>query len=154
MYRIMLADDEGIVIDSLKFIIEKNFPGECEIQSAKTGRSVIELAETFRPDIAFMDIRMPGINGIEAMKEIKKNNSNIVFIVLSAYDKFDYAKEAINLGVLEYINKPFDKMRIVEVLKKAMSAVDAERKTRREELEIKEKFETVMPIIEISKRRS
>ena len=67
MYRIMLADDEGIVIDSLKFIIEKNFPGECEIQSAKTGRSVIELAETFRPDIAFMDIRMPGINGIDAM---------------------------------------------------------------------------------------
>ena len=148
MYRIMLADDEGIVIDSLKFIIENNFPGECEIQSAKTGRSVIELAETFRPDIAFMDIRMPGINGIEAMKEIKKNNSNIVFIVLSAYDKFDYAKEAINLGVLEYINKPFDKMRIVDVLKKAMSAVDSERKTRREELEIKEKFETVMPIIE------
>ena len=148
MYRIMLADDEGIVIDSLKFIIENNFPGECEIQSAKTGRSVIELAETFRPDIAFMDIRMPGINGIDAMKEIKKNNSNIVFIVLSAYDKFDYAKEAINLGVLEYINKPFDKMRIVEVLRKAMSAVDAERKTRREELEIKEKFETVMPIIE------
>ena len=126
MYRIMLADDEGIVIDSLKFIIENNFPGECEIQSAKTGRSVIELAETFRPDIAFMDIRMPGINGIDAMKEIKKSNSNIVFIVLSAYDKFDYAKEAINLGVLEYINKPFDKMRIVEVLKKAMAAVDAE----------------------------
>ena len=148
MYRIMLADDEGIVIDSLKFIIEKNFPGECEIQSAKTGRSVIELAETFRPDIAFMDIRMPGINGIDAMREIKKNNSNIVFIVLSAYDKFDYAKEAINLGVLEYINKPFDKGRIIEVLHKAMSAVDAERKTRREELEIKEKFETVMPIIE------
>ena len=95
-----------------------------------------------------MDIRMPGINGIDAMKEIKKNNSNIVFIVLSAYDKFDYAKEAINLGVLEYINKPFDKMRIVEVLQKAMAAVDSERKTRREELEIKEKFETVMPIIE------
>ena len=148
MYKLMLADDEGIVRESLKFIVDKEFPGMCETFEAKTGRRVIELADEVRPDIAFMDIRMPGINGIEAMKEIKKNNSNIVFIVLSAYDKFDYAKEAINLGVLEYINKPFDKMRIVEVLKKAMSAVDAERKTRREELEIKEKFETVMPIIE------
>lgn len=56
-----------------------------------------------------MDIQMPGINGIEAMREIKNTNSNVVFIVLSAYDKLDYAKEAINLGVLEYINKPFDK---------------------------------------------
>ena len=51
MYRIMLADDEGIVLDSLKMIIEKHFPGECQIETAKTGRDVIELAETFRPDI-------------------------------------------------------------------------------------------------------
>ena len=84
MYRIMLADDEGIVIDSLKFIIESEYPGEYEIETAKTGRSVIELAERFRPDIAFMDIQMPGINGIEAMREIKKNNPSIIFIVVSA----------------------------------------------------------------------
>ena len=69
MYKIMLADDEGIVIDSLKFIIEKEFKDICEVQYAKTGRSVIELAESFRPDIAVMDIQMPGINGIDAMKE-------------------------------------------------------------------------------------
>ena len=95
MYKIMLADDEGIVIDSLKFIIEKEFGDECVVEFAKTGRSVIELAETFRPDIAVMDIQMPGINGIEAMKEIRKNNNNVIFIVMSAYDKFDYAKESI-----------------------------------------------------------
>ena len=72
MYRIMLADDEGIVIDSMKFIIEKEFGNLCDVEFAKTGRNVIELAERFRPDIAVMDIHMPGINGIEAMKEIKK----------------------------------------------------------------------------------
>ena len=59
MYKIMLADDEGIVIDSLTFIIRQNFGENCEIASAKTGRSVIELAESFRPDIAFMYIQMP-----------------------------------------------------------------------------------------------
>lgn len=59
MYKIMLADDEGIVIDSLKFIIEKEFKDTCEVQYAKTGRSVIELAESFRPDVAVMDIQMP-----------------------------------------------------------------------------------------------
>lgn len=148
MYRIMLADDEGIVIDSLRFLIEKNYPGQCEIQSAKTGRSVIELAESFRPDIAFMDIQMPGINGIEAMKEIRKINKNIVFIVMSAYDKFDYAKEAINLGVLEYLNKPADKTIILNTLEKAMNLIDGERKKRSQELEIRERMETVIPMIE------
>ena len=127
MYKIMLADDEGIVIDSLKYIIEKNFKDQCIIESAKTGRSVIELAERIRPDIAFMDIQMPGINGIEAMKEIKKVSPSTILIVLSAYDKFDYAKESINLGVLEYLNKPVNKNVIINVIKKAMNIVDTQK---------------------------
>ena len=148
MYKILLADDEGIVIDSLKFIIEKNFPDCCIIESAKTGRKVIELAENFRPDIAFMDIQMPGINGIDAMKEIREANKTTIFIVMSAYDKFDYAKEAINLGVLDYLNKPVEQPKIVEVLKRAMKQVDEEKERRSQDLLIKEKLETVVPIIE------
>lgn len=148
MYKIMLADDEGIAIDSLKFIIDKNFAGKCEIEYAKTGRKVIELAESFRPDIAFMDIQMPGINGIEAMKEIRKANSKVIFIVMTAYDKFDYAKEAINLGVIDYLNKPAKESVIIDVLKKAMGIVDREKERRSQDLLIKEKLETVAPIIE------
>ena len=148
MYRIMLADDEGIVTDSIKFIIEKEFPGLCETEIAKTGRAVIELAETFRPDIAFMDIQMPGINGIEAMREIRRTNSSTVFIILSAYDKFDYAKEAINLGAFDYLNKPFSKEMIVEVLGRAMKQIDSAKEKRRQELSIREKIETVTPVIE------
>ncbi len=148
MYRIMLADDEGIVLDSLKMIIEENFPGECQIETAKTGRAVIELAESFRPDVAFMDIQMPGINGIDAIREIQKINSGIKFIVLSAYDKFDYAKEAINLGVLEYLTKPFTARKITETLGKALHEVETKRKKRSDDLKIREKMETVTPIIE------
>ncbi len=147
-YKIMLADDEGIVIDSLKFIIEKEFGELCSIEFAKTGRSVIELAENFRPDIAIMDIQMPGINGIEAMREIRETNRNVIFIVMSAYDKFDYAKEAIKLGVLEYITKPMEKTRIIAALGKAMDQIDRERNKRSNDLLIREKLETVMPIIE------
>ena len=78
----MLADDEGIVIDSLKFILEKEFAGDIEIDFAKTGRNVIELAERFRPDIAVMDIHMPGINGIEAIKEIKQFSASYVYSIV------------------------------------------------------------------------
>ena len=148
MYRIMLADDEGIVTDSIRFIIEKEFPGLCETEIAKTGRAVIELSETFRPDIAFMDIQMPGINGIEAMKEIRRTNSSTIFIILSAYDKFDYAKEAINLGALDYLNKPFSKEMITDVLGRAMKQIDSAKEKRRQELSIREKIETVTPVIE------
>ncbi len=148
MFKIMLADDEGIMIDSLKFLITKEFGDEVEIEYAKTGRNVIELAEAFRPDIAIMDIQMPGINGIEAMREIRKNDENVVFIVLSAYDKFDYAAQAIELGALEYLTKPMEKTKMVAALKKAMAKVNSEKKRRSDDLLVKEKLETVIPLLE------
>ena len=148
MYKILLADDEGIVLESMQFIIEKDFPDMCQVETAKSGRRVIELAEQFRPDIAVMDIQMPGINGIDAMREIRATNPNVIFIVMSAYDKFDYAKEAIKLGVLEYIMKPMDRAKITAALKSAMNLVTKERQKRSRELIIKEKMETVSPIIE------
>lgn len=148
MYKILLADDEGIVIEALTFILEKNFEGNVTIESAKTGRSVIELAEHFRPDIVFMDIQMPGINGIEAMKEIQKSMPNTIFIVLSAYERFDYAKEAMEVGALCYLNKPIDKNVIVDVTKKAMEEIELLRKKRSNDLMIREKLETIIPVIE------
>lgn len=148
MYRILLADDEGIMLESLKNIIEKNFGASCEIACAKTGRAVVEQAESFRPDIAFMDIQMPGLSGIQAMKEIRKFNKSTIFIVITAYDKFNYAKEAINLGVMEYLTKPVNKKTIVEVCMKAMKQVDEARRKRSDDLKIREKLETVIPIIE------
>ena len=148
MYRIMIADDEGIAIESFTYMIREEFENNCIVESAKTGRSVIELAERFRPDIALMDIRMPGINGIDAIKEIRKRNPGIIFIVVSAYDKFGYAKEALSLGVLDYLNKPVDKTIFIETLRKAMNKVDSEREKRTRELAVLEKMEAVTPILE------
>ena len=148
MYKVLIADDEGIVIDALKFIIHKNFPDLCLIESARSGRTLIELTEEFRPDIAFIDIQMPGINGISAMREIRKTNPHTIFIIVSAFDKFDYAKEAIQLGVLEYINKPIEKTKIVDVLQKAMNIIDSQKKKRSSDLQTQEKLEIVVPIIE------
>ena len=148
MYRIMIADDEGIVVDSFTYILKEEFGEEVVIETAKTGRSVIELAERFRPDIALMDIRMPGINGIDAIKEIRKRNAGIIFIVISAYDKFGYAQEAMSQGVMDYLNKPVDRLQLIQTVKKAMEQVDGEREKRSKELEILEKMETVTPIIE------
>lgn len=148
MYRILLADDEGIMLESLKNIIESTFSEECEIYCAKTGRAVVELAQAHSPDICFMDIQMPGLNGIQAIKEIKKFNQSVIFIVVTAYDKFTYAKEAINLGVFEFLTKPVNRRTIVDICTKAMGKVDEIRQKRSDDLKIREKLETVVPMLE------
>lgn len=148
MYRILIADDEGIMLESLKSIIFNHFGNECEVETAKTGRTVIEKAETFHPDVVFMDIHMPGINGIAAMREIKKFNKGVLFYIISAYDKFDYAKEAIDLGAEKYLTKPISKKTVISVVEEAMAKVDGGRKQRSDLLRMQEKLETVIPVVE------
>ena len=148
MYRILIADDEGIMLESLKNIISSNYGNECEIHTAKTGRVVVEEAEKYPPDICFMDIQMPGLSGIQAIREIQKFNRSVVFVIITAYDKFNYAKEAVNLGVMEFLTKPVNKKVILETCSKAMEKVDYTRQKRSDDLRIREKLETVVPMIE------
>lgn len=148
MYRILIADDEGIMLYSLRTIIQKKLDGECEVYTAKTGRAVIDMTESIRPDIIFMDIQMPGMNGIEAMQAIRHMNRSVLFIVITAYSKFDYAKEAIEIGVFDFLTKPLNKDNFLDVLKRAMVFVEAEKKKELANLRIREKLETVAPILE------
>ena len=150
MYKILLADDEGIELDALTFILEKNFPGQCTIETAKTGYDAVELSERFRPDIAVMDIRMPGINGMEAIQAIQAISPGILFIVLTAYDKFEYAKEAIRLSVFDFLTKPVNRLVFADVIRRAMTKVDAERKARTAALKTRERMENMLPVLENS----
>ncbi|MBE6004958.1 MAG: response regulator [Lachnospiraceae bacterium] len=147
MYKILIADDEGIVRDSLKYIIEKDF-SDCEIYLAKSGRQAIEIAEEYSPDIALLDIQMPGINGLSALREIKAVNKKVRALILTAYDNFDYAKEAVELGATDYIMKPIDRKKIDDTFLRLMHDIEAERQKRQYDLCIREKMEAVIPIIE------
>jgi len=148
MFRILVADDEGIMLESISHIIKSNFGSDCEIVCVKTGRAVIEQAGSFRPDIAFVDIQMPGLNGIQAIREVRKFNPSVVFIIITAYDKFSYAQEAVNLGVMEFIMKPVNKKKILDVCVKAMHQVEEARQKLSDDLKIREKLEIVIPMIE------
>ena len=81
MYRIMLADDEGIMLEALKNIITSNFGGECEIATAKTGRAVVELAERFRPDIAFIGYSDAGSERDPGYERNPKDKIRILFLL-------------------------------------------------------------------------
>lgn len=142
MYKVMIADDEKVAIDSLKFIIEKNFSDAMITATARSGREAVEKVKEHVPDILFMDIHMPGINGIEAIREIRKHYSEIAVIVLTAFDQFEYAKDAINLGVMEYLLKPVNRAKVVEVVGRAMGQIRAEKEKQQEDLELREKLKS------------
>ncbi len=148
MIKIMIADDEKVAIDALKYIIEKNFSNVEVISSVRTGREAILQMEENLPDIIFMDIRMPGINGLEAIREIRSSHKKVIIFVLTAFDQFEFAKEALQLGVMEYLLKPVKRTKVVEVLSKAIESINAEKEKWKTELELKEKIEYMGPIVE------
>ena len=148
MYKLLVADDEQIVLDSIRYIIEKDFRDVIAIETSSSGLEAVEKAEIQKPDIIFMDIKMPGINGIDAIKEIKHTYNNAIFVIITAYEQFDFAKEAVNLGVLEYLLKPVNRSKIIEILYKAIQLIEEDRRKRKKELELKEKMQSILPVLE------
>jgi two-component system, response regulator YesN len=148
MYRMMIADDEQIVLEGIKFMVETHFK-DIEIAAmAKTGREAIEKSREGVFDIIFMDIKMPGINGIEAIEAIKKRDPDITVVILSAYEQFEYAKQAVELGVFEYILKPIHEEKLVDILNKIKTKINLERQQKQREIDNKEKLDKVLPILE------
>ncbi|MDR1536598.1 MAG: response regulator [Clostridiales bacterium] len=148
MYTVLIADDERIVIDSLNYIINKNFGNEFEIISARSGREALLIAQSKKIDIAFIDISMPGINGIQAIERMKETDPDIIFVILTAFDKFDFAKTALQLGVAQYLLKPIKREQIIEIVSEMRKRVAKRNKSRIEELEIFERLEKANLMLE------
>jgi DNA-binding response OmpR family regulator len=105
MERILVVDDEIHVVRLLqKFLTSKAY----EVYTATNGLEAIQKVKDVRPHIVLLDILMPGMGGIDTLKEIKKINSKIVVIMVTAVIDEELAKRAIQLGADEYIIKPFD----------------------------------------------
>ena len=102
MIKLLIVDDEQLEREGMQAIIERHFP-HVGIRQAKNGNMAVELAKEFSPDLILMDIKMPGMNGLEAMEAIKAERPETKFIMVTAYDTFSYMKAAIKLGVKDYI---------------------------------------------------
>ncbi|MBA2939698.1 response regulator [Paenibacillus sp. CGMCC 1.16610] len=148
MYRLLIADDEALEREGLEMMVSRMLPGQFEFIHAENGRKAIQMADEKRPDFIFMDIKMPGIQGLEAVREIMSRHQEVRIILVTAHDYFAYAKEALSLGVKDYILKPAKRDELIEVLRKQAAELEEEKRRRGEELEIREKLTRLLPLAE------
>lgn len=148
MYKLLIVDDEHIEIEALKYIISNSNLPINKIQTANNGRKAIQEASSFSPDFIIMDIKMPGISGIESAKIIKETLPYCKIIFLSAYNYFDYAKEAITIGASDFLIKPVANEDLINVLEKMIKLTKAEIMNREVQLSIEYKFKQISSYFE------
>ncbi|MFC0211044.1 helix-turn-helix domain-containing protein [Paenibacillus chartarius] len=148
VYRLLIADDEALEREGLEFIVERMMPGMFQIMHAENGRLAIQRAEQFRPHIVLMDIKMPGIEGLEALRQMKEKQPELKMVLVTAYDFFSYAQQAVSLGVKEYLLKPAKRDQVVAVLQRLVRELEQEGERRDEELRREEKLLQLLPLAE------
>lgn len=117
--KLLIVDDEKMMKEYTKFVIqEEALP--ITVFEASNGEEAILQAEKLQPDVIFMDIKMPQVNGLEATEIIKQRQPSTTIIFLSAYDKFEYAQRALRLGAYDYLLKPIPPKDLKELLMKLL----------------------------------
>ena len=128
VYRVCIADDELYVRKSITQRIEKSKLPLLVVGTAENGEKGWELFNKEKPDIFLVDIKMPMQDGLGMIEKIKKEYRNVKtkFIVISGYDDFEYMQKAIQVGVVDYIRKPFESEQFIRVLEKICSQLEEE----------------------------
>ncbi|HHU63018.1 MAG TPA: response regulator transcription factor [Clostridiales bacterium] len=114
--RVLIADDHSLVRKGLKQILELEKDFEV-IGQAADGRQAIEMTTSLKPDVVLMDINMPIINGLKAIKMLKENNTSARIIVLTIHEDKEYLLETIRMGAAGYIMKDAEVEHLIEAIK-------------------------------------
>jgi two-component system response regulator YesN len=128
--KILIADDESLARSTLRSMVQELqvcHDGEAPLElleEATNGEEMVALVQRYTPDIVFVDIKMPRLNGLEAIKQAKTFAPNARWFILSGFSEFSYAQEALRMGVSDYLLKPVDP----EEVRKAITGVIGERR--------------------------
>lgn len=145
--RILVVDDESIVLESVSQIIRLEF-SDIIIETARNSREGLIKFETFRPQIVMTDIKMPGMNGLEFVERIRQMDRHVKVIIVSAYDYFEFAKEAVKFNVEDYILKPMTKNKLVATLSGIVEKLQKEDEIRNREIGALEKYYQSIQLVE------
>ena len=126
-YKVVIADDEQLILRNLTQIIDWQSL-ECElVGTAHNGQGVLEIMKNHQVDILLTDISMPGITGIELLRRINTIEHKTMVILISGYNDFEFAKEAIKNNALDYILKPIDYDELEECIERAIKGLNEQK---------------------------
>ncbi|SEM79811.1 response regulator [Paenibacillus sp. OV219] len=148
MIRVLIVDDEPIERIALQKIITEGLAEVEVVGQASNGREAIEQTKLLKPDLITMDIKMPGLSGIEAIQGIKAAGVRAKFIMVTAFDTFEFARAALQLGVSDYLLKPSKKAVILETIGKVVDEIIEERKEQERQRLESERLRKMLPIVE------
>jgi DNA-binding NarL/FixJ family response regulator len=113
--RVLIADDHGIIVEGLRLYLQRD--GIDVVGVAQTGRQTIELVQALRPDVVLLDIRMPDMDGLQALASIKSGEIQTSVIILTGFVRIEYLTRAITLGASGFLSKDVDPERIPQAIK-------------------------------------
>ncbi|MFL7894068.1 MAG: response regulator [Anaerolineales bacterium] len=116
-FKILVIDDEEIVLDSCTQILAS---GDYDLQTADNGLLGVSLIEEFKPDLIFLDLKMPGISGFEVLEKIQEIDPAIVTIVITGFATIDSAVEAMQKGAFDFLPKPFTPDELRSITRRGM----------------------------------
>ncbi len=123
MYKVLIVDDEPLVRRGIKALVDFDGLNISSILEATNGEEALEKFKNELPDIVLADINMPKMNGLDFAEEAKKIKPSSKIALITGYDYFDYALQAIKIGVDDYILKPVSKNDVQEVLQKLIEKI-------------------------------
>ncbi len=133
MYRALIVDDEMIFREYLRTLLDWEQYGIVIAGAAKNGETALALMKSQRFDIAFVDISMPVMNGIDFSAAALGINPELVIVLISGHNEFEYAKSALQMGIRDYILKPFDRIELTETVRKVVQELTQRRKRQIQE---------------------
>jgi two-component system response regulator YesN len=146
MFKLLLVDDKKDIVQGIASAVDWKRKG-VEVNCFYNGRDALDFIKKDEPNMVITDICMPFMSGLEIVKEATKTNPNIKFYVLSGYDEFSYAKEALHLGVVEYLSKPIRIEVIEELVTKEMERLERLKQEYNTSNSIRIKYNQSLPIL-------
>ncbi|PZD95449.1 DNA-binding response regulator [Paenibacillus sambharensis] len=147
MYRVLLADDEADVREGLIQEIDWQGCGFEVIGVAENGREAMELAERLSPEVLVTDISMPFIDGLTLAEWMREKYPLTKIVLLTGYDEFDYARQAVRIGVDEYLLKPFSAENLTDLLAAIRKKIEREIAERDDVRQLREHYRTSLPML-------
>lgn len=146
--NVVIVDDEALERKALCKMIRDHLPEMEVVAEGANGREAVEIAKRYRPDIMLIDIKMPALDGLQAIEAIRRDGLDIEFIIVSAFDLFDYAKQAMRFGVKEYLLKPSRKEEVISALERVSQAVAAKRRHEESNRQLQEQLRRLQTLVE------